>query len=72
MFKFPDIQRKCCITCQYFKGRRSVEMIGRQFLIDYESTMGICGIFNNVPKQINEPANVVSYCRYKRWLELPD
>lgn len=71
-FKFPDIQRRCCLTCQHFRGRRAVEVIGRQTFIDYDSTTGNCGVFNNVPKLITEPAGVVSYCRYKRWIDLPD
>ena len=72
MFKFIDLQKKCCITCQYFRGKRKVEIIGRQTFIDYDSTMGNCGIFNNVPKQVGDPADTTSYCRYKRWIELPD
>ncbi|MBQ9771606.1 MAG: hypothetical protein IJW23_07255 [Lentisphaeria bacterium] len=72
MFKFIDLQRKCCITCQHFRGKRKVEVIGRQVFIDYESNTGACGVYNNFPKIINEPANMASYCRYKRWTQLPD
>ena len=72
MFKFIDLQKRCCLTCQYFRGTRRVEVIGRQTFIDYDSTMGKCGIFNNVPKQVGDPANATSFCRYKRWVELPD
>lgn len=72
MFKFIDLQKRCCLTCQYFRGARRVEVIGRQTFIDYDSTMGKCGIFNNVPKQVGDPADMTSFCRYKRWIELPD
>ena len=72
MFKFIDLQKKCCITCQFFRGQRRVEVFGRQTFIDYDKQQGNCGVFNNVPKLINEPANATSYCRYKRWVDLPD
>jgi len=72
MFKFIDLQKKCCLTCQYFKGTRRVEVIGRQTFIDYDNPKGACGIYNNFPKLINEPANATSFCRYKRWVDLPD
>ena len=71
MFKFVDLEKKCCITCQYFRGRRRVEVIGRQTFIDYDDPQGTCGVFENVPKLVNNPADAVSYCRYKRWVELP-
>ena len=72
MFKFIDLQKKCCITCQYFRGKRRVEVIGRQTFIDYDNPQGTCGVFENAPKLVNQPANATSYCRYKRWVELPD
>ncbi len=72
MFKFIDLQKKCCITCQFFRGQRRVEVIGRQTFNDYDKPQRNCCVFNNFPKLINEPANAVSYCRYKHWVELPD
>lgn len=72
MFKFIELQKKCCLTCQYFKGTRRVEVIGRQTFIDYDNPKGACGIYNNFPKLISEPANATSFCRYKRWVDLPD
>ena len=72
MFKFIDLQKKCCLTCQFFKGQRKVEVIGRDTFIDYVSTQGCCGVFNNTPRLINDPANATSFCRYKRCVELPD
>lgn len=72
MFKSCDLNAKCCLTCQYFKIRRSVEIIGGKVFIDYDSTSGACGCFNNFPKVVNSPANMTSTCRYKRWVELPD
>ena len=72
MFKSNDLQKKCCLTCQYFKIRRKVEIIGSQVFIDYDSSTGNCGIFNNFPYVVNQPANMTSTCRYKRWVQLPD
>ena len=72
MFKFINLQKKCCLTCQYFKGARRVEVIGRQTFIDYDNPQGACGVFNNTPRLINDSANATSFCRYKRWIELPD
>ena len=72
MFKFIELQKKCCLTCQYFKGTRRVEVIGRQTFIDYDNPQGACGVFNNTPRLINDPANATSFCRYKRWVDLPD
>ena len=72
MYKFSDLQKECCLTCQFFRGQRRVEVIGRQTFIDYDNPQGTCSIFENVPKLINVPAHAVSYCRYKRWVDLPD
>lgn len=72
MFKSNDLQKKCCLTCQYFKIRRKVEVIGSQVFIDYDSSTGNCGIFNNFPYVVTQPANMSSTCRYKRWVQLPD
>ncbi len=72
MFKFIDLQKKCCLTCQYFRASRRVEVIGRQTFVDYDKIQGTCGIFNNVPRLISDPAGATSFCRYKRWIELPD
>jgi len=72
MFKFSDIQKRCCLTCQFFRMNRNVEVIAGKVFINYESTKGGCGLYNNFPKLINEPAGMVSFCKYKRWVELPD
>ena len=72
MFKSYDLDARCCLTCHYFKIRRKVEIIGRQVCIDYDSTSGRCGFFNDFPKVVNNPADMTSTCRYKRWVELPD
>ena len=72
MFKSYDLQKKCCLTCQFFKINRKVEIIGTSVCIGYDGTTGNCGIFNNFPKVVNTPANATSTCRYKRWVELPD
>ena len=72
MFKSYDFQKRCCLTCHYFKIRRNVEVIGSQVCINYDSSNGNCGIYNNFPQVINTPAGMTSYCRYKRWVELPD
>lgn len=72
MFKSFDLHKKCCLTCHYFRVRRSVEVIGTQTCINYDNTNGQCGIYNNFPQIVNTPANMTSYCRYKRWVELPD
>ncbi len=72
MFKFADLDKRICLTCQYFTGRRNVEVIGSKMFIEYETDKGTCRIFNNFPVIINEPAGRVHWCKYKRWTQLPD
>ena len=72
MFKFADLDKRICLTCQYFTGRRNVEVIGDKMFIEYEKDKGTCRIFNNFPVIINESAGRVHWCKYKRWTQLPD
>ena len=71
MFKFHELDRKVCLTCQYFNGTRKLEVIGRQLFIDYEKTTGTCRLYRDFPVIINAPGDRCSWCHYKRWVELP-
>lgn len=68
-----NLNDKICLTCQHFKGcPRRVKSIGRSLFIEYDTTKGGCGLFNNFPKLWNERVIGVSFCHYTRWRELPD
>lgn len=72
-FRTMFTNQKICLTCQHFKGvERHLLAFGSNLFIDYDKTMGKCGIFNDFPKLINEKAGLVSFCHYTRWRELPD
>ena len=66
MFKFHELDRSVCLTCQYFKGKRKVEVIGRKMFIDFEKNTGNCRIFNDFPVIITTRAGHCSWCHYKR------
>ena len=67
-----DLEQKTCLTCQHFRGcPRRLQNVGRTLQLQFDAQMGVCGIFNNFPKHINEKAGMVSYCHYTRWRELP-
>ena len=71
-FLFHDLDRKICLTCQYFCNcEREVKMVGNKMFIAYEKDLGACSIRNNFPVVLNVPANASTFCRYKRWVELP-
>ena len=67
-----DLDAKICLTCQHFRIGRRVKSIGRNIFIEYDSTKGGCSLFNNFPKLCNELVTGVSFCHYRRWVELPD
>ena len=71
MFKFHELDRSVCLTCQHFKGKRKVEVIGRKMFIDFEKNTGNCRIFNDFPVIISTHAGHCSWCHYKRWNQLP-
>ena len=71
MFKFHELDRSVCLTCQYFKGKRKVEVIGRKMFIDFDKNNGNCRIFNDFPVIVNTRAGHCSWCHYKRWSQLP-
>ena len=67
-----DFDKQICLTCQHFRIGRRVKSIGRNIFIEYDSVKGGCGLFNDFPKLWNERVIGVSFCRYRRWVELPD
>ena len=67
-----DLDQKVCLTCQHFKVGRRVKSIGRNVFIEYDAVKGGCGLFNNFPKLVNERVIGVSFCHYRRGVELPD
>ena len=71
MFKFAELDKSICLTCQYFKGKRKVEVIGRKMFIDYEKDKGNCRLFNDFPVIITIKAGHCDWCQYKRWNHLP-
>ena len=71
MFKFADLNREICLTCHYYKIPRRIEVIGKKVFIDYDKTMGGCGLFNDFPKVCTCRPFSGGFCHYKRWLELP-
>jgi len=71
MFKHHQLEQEICLTCQYFRIPRRVEVIGSKMFIDYNASMGNCQLFQNVPRVCTCKANSVSFCHYKRWVELP-
>ncbi len=71
MFKFHDLQKECCLTCQFFKAKRKVEVIGQGTFIDHDGNGGCCKVYNNFKYPYNQPAKITSFCQYKRWIELP-
>ena len=72
MFKFHELERSVCLTCQHFKGKRKVEVIGRKLFIDHDKNAGNCRIFNDFPVIITTRAGHCDWCHYKRWNQLPD
>ena len=71
-WRSQDFDKKICLTCQHFKCSRRVKSIGRNFFIEYDEVKGGCKLFNNMPTLWNEKVIGVSFCHYKRWVELPD
>ena len=71
MFKFKDLHKEICLTCQYFDTPRRVQVIGRDTFIDYDKDTGGCRLFNNMMRICNTKAGITSFCHYKRWVELP-
>jgi len=72
MFKFYDLNKEICLTCHYFDTERKVEVIGRLTLIDHNGKLGKCKMYNNFQMQWINKAKCLSFCRYKRWYDLPD
>ena len=66
-----DLDKEICLTCQYFKVGRRLKNIGGRLFIEYDATKGGCGVYNNFPKLVNERVVGLSFCRYRRWTELP-
>ncbi|MBQ4480901.1 MAG: hypothetical protein II943_09705 [Victivallales bacterium] len=71
MFKFHELDRKVCLTCQYFKGERRLEVIGSKLFIDFDKNTGACKLWHDFPVVVNAPGDRCSWCHYKRWVELP-
>ncbi|MCQ2351925.1 MAG: hypothetical protein MJ033_00415 [Victivallaceae bacterium] len=66
-----NIEKECCLTCQHFKVGRRLKVMGRNLFIEYDSVLGACKLFNNFPKGIECRPMTGSFCRYKKWVELP-
>ena len=71
MFKFADLDKKICLTCHYYRINRKVEVIGSKVFIDHDGSTGCCGLLPTVKRNLNSPPIQGSFCKYKRWLELP-
>jgi hypothetical protein len=71
MFKFADLQKEICLTCQYYNIPRRIEVIGSKMFIDYDSSTGGCKLCNNFPKPCTSKPFSGHWCHYKRWVELP-
>ena len=71
LFLFHDLDKRICLTCQYYLIERNIKVVGRQVFIEHSGKTGNCSIFNNFPRALACPANSTSYCHYKRWNELP-
>ena len=67
-----DHDRKICLTCQHFRIGRRLRSIGRNLFVEYDAQLGGCGLFNDFPKPWNARVADVSFCRYRRWVQLPD
>lgn len=77
-YRYPDVNRECCLTCHYFDSpRRIVVIAGKKILIEHDEILGTCRLgrddkgrpfprswgFRPIPNSVG--------CHYKRWLELP-
>lgn len=71
MFKFADLDKKICLTCHYYRINRKVEAIGGKLFIDHDGSTGCCGLLPTVKRNLNSPPIQGTFCKYKRWLELP-
>ena len=71
MFKFAELQKEICLTCQYYNIPRRIEVIGTKMFIDFDASTGGCSLQNNFPKPYTSKPFTGSWCHYKRWIELP-
>ena len=71
MFKFHELDKEICLTCQYYDTPRRVEVIGNKVFIDFDKTTGNCKLFNSIMRINTCKAGSTSFCHYKRWVELP-
>lgn len=68
MLKTFEIDKKSCITCEYYNINRSVEFQNQRPYIAHDTTQGKCRVRNNCLMTFF----VVIPCKeYKRWHQLP-
>ena len=69
-----DINRKCCLTCQYYDRDRTINVIVNRYCIEYDNAYGIhgtCSMRNGQVMPHDHPAVNAAHCVYRRWIELP-
>ena len=71
MFRFDFPEKKCCLTCQYFTGRRSLNIQGRLVRINYENERAGCKLSKYTSCTVHTTPNSRNPCMYKRWIDLP-
>lgn len=74
---FFDLDRKICLTCQYFQIDRQIVTFGPKVGISYSGSLSTCSIGRDqhgrpFPRAWGFPSTPgAAGCHYKRWIELP-
>ena len=71
MFKFADLNKEICLTCHYYKINRRIVSVGGKIFLEHDGSTGCCGLQPAVKRNLNSPPIQGTFCKYKRWMELP-